>query len=1162
MKKDQSTHFWPILIVLVIGAVQPMTGQRLNLPQGFEQFSNADGLSQGMINVIFQDSRGFLWLGTKDGLNRYDGYQFKVYRHDPFDSTTISNNFIHAVVEDDCGYLWIGTEGGLNRFDPEQETFLSLSPGTPGENSLPDGPITAICVDSRNRQSAGKALWCGSSAGIYRIEPLAEACADSYRVKHFPGPDEFLSDLVFDRLGRLWIAAYSQLYWVENAAGEQEELVLHAVPSIQEDPGGLPSVNYCELRLSEEGDLWIGSDKALSLLPAERAAELAFQNFPLEIPVARNGIRDLDFDRKGRLWLVHNSGTILTFDPATGDYLSTTRIFEDRSESAVPVLIRLLVDRTDNVWIGTAGFGLLKYNLRKEQFHPVTRSLAPAPTPTTSYVADIQPSPDGGVLVNMGRFFHFDPGKQELQDPGYFFTGDLTYEFHVLPSGSFFLHHKPSKSYALYDPESRTTTSIRKSPVDRAIEFPSVLSDDKGDLYFLESTLFGRENERSVVFSHWEKATQQISEMTVPAINDMALSRAFEQGLFDREGRIWYPNNDALLCIDPHKMEARIFLHDPSDPQSLNINHIKSVCLDPLQPDRYLWVGTNGGGINRMDMSAGTFRYYTEKDGLSNSVVYGILPDGQGNLWLSTNQGLSKLVLNAAREVVTFRNYGVDDGLPGAEFNTGAYYRNERGELFFGGVDGFVWFHPDSLGRTGMPPPVVVTDFQVNYRSVSHRDPGSPLQRSITTTGSIVLSHQENSIAFEFAALDFSSPARNQYTYLLENFDEDWNAPTGERRAVYTNLDPGRYVFRVKASNGDGVWNEEGVRIELLIRPPWWRTCWAYLGYALVALVTYWWARRVNRERRRLKEEAAVERARAEEKQQYAEKLETQARELEAAFAELKAKNDEILTAHQQLIVQDKLATLGQLIAGIAHEIKNPLNFVTNFSEITVELADELQEELGKFQSQIATGDFERLLELISDIRQNAADIESNGLRAVSIIHSMMDHTRGTEDEARSVDVNALLDENVKLAYHGHRALDPAFQLTIHKEYDQSLPVISAVSAELGRVLLNLLNNACYAVQQKQKALGNGYLPTLTVSTGHSSEWIEIHIRDNGPGIPAEVRDRIFQPFFTTKPSGEGHTGLGLAISRELIEEKHRGQLEVASEPGEYTEFVIRLPVG
>jgi len=276
---------------------------------------------------------------------------------------------------------------------------------------------------------------------------------------------------------------------------------------------------------------------------------------------------------------------------------------------------------------------------------------------------------------------------------------------------------------------------------------------------------------------------------------------------------------------------------------------------------------------------------------------------------------------------------------------------------------------------------------------------------------------------------------------------------------------------------------------------------------------------------------------------------------------EMKRINDEIVKTQDQLIVQEKMASLGQLTAGIAHEIKNPLNFVNNFAEGSVELVNEVLEEIDKYQSKIETDEYQNIKELLSDIRQNVIDIHDNGKRADRIVHSMMDHARGTKAEREMVNLNTLIDENINLAYHGYRAREVSFNMDIKKQFDDSQPMVEVIPQDIGRVLLNILNNACYAVHRKVQELGEGYSPKLSVSTNSTNGEVEIRIRDNGRGIPSDVRKKIFEPFFTTKPTGEGNTGLGLSISYDIIVQGHNGKIEMESEPGEFTEFLIRLPI-
>ncbi|HEX7846108.1 MAG TPA: triple tyrosine motif-containing protein, partial [Chitinophagaceae bacterium] len=281
-------------------------------------------------------------------------------------------------------------------------------------------------------------------------------------------------------------------------------------------------------------------------------------------------------------------------------------------------------------------------------------------------------------------------------------------------------------------------------------------------------------------------------------------------------------DNEGLLCFDRASNKWTIFKNDPKDKSSLSFNSIFTLCLDPVEPAKYLWIGTNGGGLNRMDLSTGKCTRYSTKNGLPNDVVYGILPDNANNLWMSTNKGLS--CFNLAKQ--SFKNYEEKDGLQSNEFNHGVYLRTKEGILFFGGVGGYNYFDPATISSNPIAPKVVITDLRIKNQTVNANEPGSPLKNAVYLEKKIVLPYSDNMITFEFAALDFMAPDMNQYQFRLEGFDKDWINAGNTNAATYTNLDPGTYTFRVKGSNKDGVWNEEGALILLIIKPPWYATWW------------------------------------------------------------------------------------------------------------------------------------------------------------------------------------------------------------------------------------------------------------------------------------------------------------------------------------------------
>jgi signal transduction histidine kinase len=408
------------------------------------------------------------------------------------------------------------------------------------------------------------------------------------------------------------------------------------------------------------------------------------------------------------------------------------------------------------------------------------------------------------------------------------------------------------------------------------------------------------------------------------------------------------------------------------------------------------------------------------------------------------------------------------------------------------------------------------------------------IQQDLPDLKSIGLTFNQNNLSFEFAALHYANPRKNQYAHFLKGYDKDW-VYDNRNYASYTNLDPGKYEFFIRASNAYGVWNESGKSMHIIISPPWWRTWWTYGAYLLIFICGMYGFDRIMRRRLILRER---ERSRDKEL--------AQAKEIEKAYTELKA-------TQAQLIQSEKMASLGELTAGIAHEIQNPLNFVNNFSEVNTELIQEMKDEINK-------GNLEEVKALANDIADNEQKINHHGKRADAIVKGMLQHSRSSSGVKEPANINALADEYLRLAYHGLRAKDKSFNATMKTDFDPSIGNINIIPQDIGRVILNLITNAFYAVTEKKKKLQPGYEPTVSVSTKRQGDRVLISVKDNGDGIPQKILDKVFQPFFTTKPTGEG-TGLGLSMSYEIVTKAHGGELKINTKEGEGTEFTIHLPV-
>jgi signal transduction histidine kinase len=410
-----------------------------------------------------------------------------------------------------------------------------------------------------------------------------------------------------------------------------------------------------------------------------------------------------------------------------------------------------------------------------------------------------------------------------------------------------------------------------------------------------------------------------------------------------------------------------------------------------------------------------------------------------------------------------------------------------------------------------------------------------------------------HALRFEFAAPVYGAEERTQFRTLLEGFDPQWTGWSSDHSKEFTNLEPGSYRFRVQARNVDQRESTDAV-FDFSILPPWYRTWWAYLLYVFGAgLFAFGLVRmRTHQLHERSKQQEKVIRERTAELRDKTIELESQNTRLSATLEDLKS-------AQERLVTQSKLAALGALTAGIAHEIKNPLNFVNNYAELSGELVGEVRELCEKQETRLDARTVEALHDLLETLERNTGKIKEHGKRADSIVRSMLQHSRGKAGERQSTDLNLMLEEDLNLAYHGMRAQDPSFNITIEKDLDPSVGRLDVVPQDISRALLNIITNACYETHRKKAAGNQPYSPKLFVRTRRLDDHVEIRIRDNGGGIPVSLREKIFVPFFTTKPTGQG-TGLGLSISHDIIARGHRGQLSFESEEGQYTEFIVRLP--
>ncbi|HLY71149.1 MAG TPA: ATP-binding protein, partial [Puia sp.] len=481
------------------------------------------------------------------------------------------------------------------------------------------------------------------------------------------------------------------------------------------------------------------------------------------------------------------------------------------------------------------------------------------------------------------------------------------------------------------------------------------------------------------------------------------------------------------------------------------------------------------------------------------------------------------------------RVFGAENGVHENTFANADNYKTKDGEFLIGDQLGYYHFFPRDIEEFEYPPIINITGFQIGGKEVM-RNEANILVNRMEKTDRITLAHDQNSFTISFSSIHFQTPGEERYLYMLENYDNVWHDASAAQKAYFFSLPVGHYILRIRAVNPNGVWAEKALSI--IISPPWWETWWAISLFALLLIVITWSL--INyRSRMLIRENKMLE-----------EKVKHRTNQLQKSLEELKS-------TQSQLVQSEKMASLGELTAGIAHEIQNPLNFMNNFSEVNKELLEELQAERVKPEAERDTS-LEN--DIINNIISNEEKINHHGKRADAIVKGMLQHSRSNTGTTEPTDINALADEYLRLSYHGLRAKDKNFNARINTDFDKSIGKININPQDIARVFLNLYNNAFYAVSEKNKLPVDSYEPTLSVTTRKINDKVEIRVRDNGNGIPQKVVDKIFQPFFTTKPTGQG-TGLGLSLSYDIAK-AHGGEIKVESKEGEFTEFVVHLPIG
>ena len=1166
-----------ILVITLIISFTCLKAQYLK--PYFNTLSVENGLPEGYVVSSLQDKLGYMWLGTQNGLVRYNGYELKSYSFADADGLPIINSSIMQLHEDENDKLWaIVNNHGLYYLDRQKETFVKIPLDSVGRNAFQNHYFAYWVEDKKNDthwfftlnistsvpsvfawnetqnkfekystsgevgnfmpgysnqyllQDTNGKIWLASDSLLSYFDPSSNLFKPWFVI-----PDNkkniMISGITADPVNsdRLWVSTY--IPGIELSANPGDIEIFHvntktkgfqSFRHIKNDPNTIAGNCYSIINDSL-GRTWFSNAKGISLFnPESRTFSNYSVNLPSDYAGSESVMSVIASDKEGNLWMAGSFNGLFYLDVKTS---KATFFVHTNTPGSLPDSPRgtnkLFYDRSGTFWVSMPWRGISYLNHQKSMLNPI--SIEPLSGGVNGIISEddfhISGKYNDSIFFvhNSSGLFEWNYKQDSFERIGLNSNNvysQITYTC-VTKDGLIWIGSSEAGLFS-YDPLKKSVKNFSHVPNDSSSissnSITKIVEDSEGNLWIgTNGQGLCHFNRKELKFTRFPFIS---NNGTIKADNVLDDDRALSIRV-DKDEIVWIgTNNGALNRFDPGAEEFTSYLDSKS-----GFYCVVNIFEDSRQQ---MWNGTYLSGLFLIDTETGHKKRYSTQNGLLFNSIFGIAEDNGGNIWTSSPRGLSRL--NPESDIIT--NFQVPIGnvrYPNILFT------DSDGWLQVAIEDGLISFDPDKLTASHVPPTTVIES--VNYRNYKNKDT-IVFANGITQ---LELRYDENKINFQYVGLHYTNAELNQYAYQLEGYDKEWIQAGTQRSATYTNLSPGKYTFYVKAANSDGLWNETGSSFSIQISPPWWQTKLAWLIYGILFIAGVIIVDRFQR--KRLKEK---ERAQAKEKE-----LE-QAKQIKKAYDKLK-------TTQTQLVHAEKMASLGELTAGIAHEIQNPLNFVKNFSEVNMELIEELMEE-------VDNGALKEIKSIADDIAKNEKKIVHHGARADAIVKNMLQHSRGNGEEKQITDINALADEYLRLSYHGLRAKDKSFNADFETDFDKNVPRIKVIPQDVGRVLLNLINNAFFAVSEKQKLSSENYKPLVKISTIKRDNKIEIHVKDNGNGIPENIKDKIFQPFFTTKASGEG-TGLGLSLSYDIITKGHGGTLSVESKEGEGTLFIIVLPV-
>ncbi len=1078
-----------------------------------------DGLSQRWVRCIYQDNYGFMWFGTKDGLNRYDGYDFKVYRPENTGNglpAVTTNNFyaeegnfwvctsdglskylyetdefilfpflkdieVNCMLKTSTGTYWFGTQNGLFLFNPSDNSIFHFTPEANNPSSLNHLQVTGLLEDSRHN------LWIGTLSGLNLFNKVDSTFIHIQDKKgRYTYDNVHVRDIIEDAYGHIWAGIFNG--GVDIILEDIEDPELFEVKRVLQG-------NIDRIFFDNENILWVawGNKKGVQ---SYNLNYFNYSDFTFKSPAI------------GPKWL---------------DGYSIEAIFKDE---------------WDDLWFGTYDRGLFYYNKRIKKFNIVNEENNAGIRISNNIVnvfyedeAYLWIGTEGGLdrynkETGVTRHFKYDPDNPRSLGSSSIFaiTKDSRGNLWVGTwNGGLNLYNYKDQNFTRYCSDISQPGSLLSDNVF------SIFEDNKSNLWIGTIreglSVYDYDNNRFIDFTD-----RLLGSGTPP---NASVNQIYQT----TDGNLWISNYSALNLYNYTDSSFTYFAHDSNDSNSITGGDIEVIFEDSKH---HLWLGTERG-LNYFDRNNNRFIHYRTSDGLPSNFIMGILEDDRGNLWISTNKGISKFIHGTLLpENPEFINFDQTDGLPGMEFVKRAVLKDEQGKLYFGGINGFVYFHPDSIILNPIEPRVIITNLIIDNTIITPGDKGSVLSRAIYLTDEIRLSYKIQFFVIQYIALNYLNPYKNSFVYMLEGFDTEWHDAGSQREAIYTNIDPGHYVFKVKAANNDGIWNNKGASLKIHIRPPVWQTLIARIILILLVIGGIYAVFRLRMHRvtfqKRMLENMVKERT---------HELTEVNNMLETAKSEVMLQNQELIKHRYQLesLVGERTKKLenalrkaeesdrlkSSFLANMSHEIRTPMNAIVGFASLLD--SENLGEELRKKYIRIINSNSESLLVLINDILEVSL-IEANQIKIENKLFDI-------------VTILSELEESCQL-----KNSKPVNIEFVNKNQQKAIMVYND-PIRFNQCVSNLINNAL-------KYTSQGFIKfDYTIKVDE----IITYVADSGIGIDKNESENIFQFFYKVEDEENYYagTGLGLAITNKLTE-LMGGKIWFESEPGKGSTFYISLP--